>query len=84
MNVYPTVEDLKLAREHAAILHAMKMQALGYGASPAPPADQWAALVASKEAAGMSRVNAIVAAARERRDLYEAQSIPKAQFRASR
>jgi hypothetical protein len=72
--------DLKVQKARLDAMAAM----LGYGTPPANPHVAWEALVASKEAAGLSKVEAIIEAAKERPALYAQQRIPKAQFRASR
>jgi len=86
MNTQPITNiDLELAYLRAYRAHLDNFFARRRAQSATPPADpraQWAALVDSKVAAGMSRVAAIQAAAHERHDLYEAQSVHKSEFRA--
>jgi len=79
-----TVEDLKLAKARLELEFAMRRALLGLPVDPIDPRDRWSMLVDAKIASGLSRVQAIQAAAKEQPELYTAQVVRKSEYRASR
>jgi hypothetical protein len=55
----------------------MTFDEIGSSGADGEAIDQWNAIVNAKQAAGMSRVDAIKQTAREHPDLYQAQQLPK-------
>lgn len=72
-----TLRQLALQRER--LYYQFGLAALN--ARSALPVDSWAAAVDAKLAAGLSRVDAIRAASKERPDLYRQQVVLKRNYR---
>jgi hypothetical protein len=80
------LETLKLARLQLEAESVIRRQMLGLApdGSAGEPQAAWAALVDSKVVAGLSRVEAIRQAGREKPELYRQQLVPLALFLAAR
>lgn len=75
------IAQIRLAQSYFDAWFAYRRAALGLPAESDPQAD-WNTLVNAKMAQGLSRLEAIKAAGKERPDLYEMQLTPKSDYKA--